>query len=184
MGTLGIKVSYETAKEAANHMIQHIREVCCDYNIDNAIVAGSVRRHKTTDIGDIDIILVTTDGQIHPQFSMYLQSSLGFRIDAGGSKLVRSISPAGIQFDFYSCSESEIGPMLAYLTGPDTWNIGMRSTARNLGYKLNQKALIRLSDQSQIQIVSEVDLFHVLGCKYIEPENRVDWYHSYRSNRL
>lgn len=73
MGTLGIKLDYEVASLAAVNMIDELKHICCDYDIDNAIVAGSIRRLKKYDIGDIDIILVTTNGLIHPDFSKYLE---------------------------------------------------------------------------------------------------------------
>lgn len=184
MGTIGIKLDYEVASRAALNMIDELKRVCCDYNIDNAVVAGSIRRYKKYDIGDIDIILVTTDGLIHPKFCDYLKDELGFQIDAGGSKLVRSLSHADVQFDFYSCTESELVPMLVYLTGPSNFNIGMRSTARTLGYKLNQKALINLSDNSEVYLPNEESIFQILGCRYINPEDRVNWYSSYRNNKL
>lgn len=184
MGTIGIKLDYEVASMAALNMIDELKKVCCDYNIDNAIVAGSLRRYKKYDIGDIDIILVTTDGLIHPDFTKYLESELGFQIDAGGSKLVRSLSHADVQFDFYSCTESELVPMLSYLTGPADFNIGMRCTARNLGYKLNQKSLTKLDDNSEIYLPNEESLFSILGCKFINPEDRTNWYYNYRNNKL
>lgn len=184
MGTLGIKLDYEVASLAALNMIDELKLVCCDYNIDNAIVAGSIRRMKKYDIGDIDIILVTTDGLIHPDFTKYLKDELEFSIDAGGSKLVRSVSCKDVQFDFYSCNESELVPMLSYLTGPSEFNIGMRSTARKLGYKLNQKSLVRLSDNSEVQLPNEESIFQILGCRYINPEDRTNWYNNYKDNKL
>lgn len=184
MGTLGIKLDYEVASLAAVNMIDELKHICCDYDIDNAIVAGSIRRLKKYDIGDIDIILVTTNGLIHPDFSKYLENELGFRVDASGHKIVRALSHADVQFDFYSCTESELVPMLTYLTGPSEFNIGMRSTARKLGYKLNQKSLIDMSTGTEIQLPSEEFIFQLLGCSYINPEDRSNWYYNYKVNKL
>lgn len=172
MGTIGIKLDYEIASRAALNMIDELKRVCCDYNIDNAVVAGSIRRYKKYDIGDIDIILVTTDGLIHPKFCDYLKDELGFQIDAGGSKLVRSLSHADVQFDFYSCTESELVPMLLYLTGSQAHNIKLRALARRIGYKLNQKALIKLADNSEVHLESEVQLYQLLGLDYVDPTRR------------
>ena len=184
MGTLGIKLDYEVASAAALNMIDELKQVCCDYNIDNVLVAGSVRRMKKYDIGDIDIILVTTDGLIHPGFSKYLQDELDFRVDASGQKLVRTLSHANVQFDFYSCTESELVPMLLYLTGPSQFNIGMRSTARKLGYKLNQKSLIKLTENTEMYLPNEESIFQLFGCNYIIPEDRSNWYYNYKINKL
>lgn len=184
MGTLGIKLDYEVASLAAVNMIDELKHICCDYDIDNAIVAGSIRRLKKYDIGDIDIILVTTNGLIHPDFSKYLENELGFRVDASGHKIVRALSHADVQFDFYSCTESELVPMLTYLTGPSEFNIGMRSTARKLGYKLNQKSLTDMSTGNEIQLPNEESIFQLLGCNYINPEDRSNWYYNYKVNKL
>lgn len=184
MGTLGVKLEYNLAVKSANDMIEEIKKVCCTYDIDNVVISGSVLRKKPFDIGDIDLILVTTSGDIDPNFSSYLSNELGFSIDASGSKIVRAISYSKIQFDFYGCSEEELPTMRAYLTGPDTFNIGMRSKARELGLRLNQKSLIDLSTGSAIQLNSEKELFNKLNCNYINPEDRINWYSDYKKYKL
>lgn len=74
--------------------------------------------------------------------------------------------------------------MLTYLTGPSEFNIGMRSTARKLGYKLNQKSLIDMSTGTEIQLPNEESIFQLLGCSYINPEDRSNWYCNYKVNKL
>ncbi|MCM1219794.1 MAG: hypothetical protein NC548_35435 [Lachnospiraceae bacterium] len=172
MGTLGIKLDYEVASRAALNMVSELRNVCCDYNIDNVIVAGSLRRLKQYDIGDIDMILVTTDGLIHPDFTKFLADDIGMQVDAGGSKLVRALTHSHVQFDFYSCVETEFVPMLSYLTGSQSHNIMLRATARKQGYKLNQTSLVRLSDGAVVNLASEEQLYKFLGLAYVDPTRR------------
>lgn len=172
MGTLGIKLDFEVANRVAHDMLNELKRVCCDYNIDNAIIAGSLRRLKQYDIGDIDMILVTTDGLIHPSFTNFLSDELGMTVDAGGSKLVRALTHANVQFDFYSCKESELVPMLSYLTGSQSHNIMLRATARKKGFKLNQTSLIRLSDEAVVDLSSEPQLYEFLGLNYVDPTRR------------
>ena len=106
-------------------------------------------------------------------------------MDASGSKLIRGTTINGIQFDFYSCSEDQLPFMLAYLTGPQDFNIGMRSQARKLGYKLNQFSISDAKSGRFItSIQSEPQLFNLLGVNFIEPSNRTNWYKNYKEYKL
>ena len=185
MGTLGIKMSREVAIQTTRNLLRELYPIHADYDIDNIIIAGSIRRGKTDDIGDIDIILVTISGEINPDFSRYLETTLEFKLDASGSKLIRGTTINGIQFDFYSCSEDQLPFMLAYLTGPQDFNIGMRSQARKLGYKLNQFSISDAKSGRFItSIQSESQLFNLLGVNFIEPSNRTNWYKNYKEYKL
>ena len=185
MGTLGIKMDRDIAIQITNRMLNGIYSVHVDFDIDNIIIAGSIRRGKTFDIGDIDIILVTLTGEIDPRFSDYLSNQLGFRVDASGAKLIRGLTPEGIQFDFYSCSEDQLPYMLSYLTGPQEFNIGMRSQARKLGYKLNQFGITDAKTGIYLNgIQNEAQLFNLLGVNYIEPINRNNWYQNYKEYKI
>lgn len=182
MGTLGIKMDRQTALRAVDAMRTLLLRVHTEYGIDNIVVAGSVRRGKET-IGDIDIVLVTSTGEMDPNLSQYLQQN-GLNLDAAGSKLIRGLTEEQIQFDFYSCTEDQYPFMIAYLTGPQDFNIGMRSQARKLGYKLNQFGLADLNGQYLDGIVSEAQLFHALGCEFIDPKDRTNWYQNLRDHKL
>lgn len=185
MGTLGRTMDRETAILTTQNMLKELYPVHVDFDIDNIIVAGSIRRYKQENLGDIDIILVTTTGEIHPQFSCYLRDNLDFQIDASGSKLLRGLTAQGIQFDFYSCLEDQLPYMLAYLTGPQDFNVGMRSQARKLGYKLNQFGIMDSKTGAFVNgIQNESQLFHLLGCSYIEPTQRTNWYQNFRDHKL
>lgn len=175
----------ETAVQVTNNMLKELYPMHVEFDIDNIIVAGSIRRGKMSDIGDIDIILVTLTGEMHPQFNNYLANELGIRIDAAGTKLIRAITSAGVQFDFYSCSEDQLPYMLAYLTGPQDFNIGMRSQARKLGYKLNQLGITDAKTGIYLNgIQNESQLFHLLGLNFIEPSRRTNWYQNYKEYKL
>ena len=185
MGTLGIRMDRDTAILATKNMLHELYPVHVAFDIDNIKVAGSIRRYKEYDIGDIDIVLVTLTGEMHPDFSNYLKQSLGFNIDASGSKLIRGLTANGVQFDFYSCSEDQLPFMMAYLTGPQDFNIGMRSQARKLGYKLNQFGITDAKTGIYLNgIQSEAQLFNLLGLNFIEPRNRTNWYQNYREYKL
>ena len=185
MGTLGRRMDRDTAILTTQNMLRELYSIHVDFDIDNIIIAGSIRRYKQEDLGDIDIILVTVNGEIHPQFSCYLRDNFDFQIDASGSKLLRGLTANGIQFDFYSCTEDQLPFMMAYLTGPQDFNIGMRSQARKLGYKLNQFGITDAKTGIYLNgIQSEAQLFNLLGLNFIEPRNRTNWYQNYKEYKL
>lgn len=174
MGSIGIKVDYHTAVLSFSNMLNELKLVHVEFSIDNVILAGSTRRESDGLIGDIDIVLVTLDGKIPEGLSSYLNSELGMTIDASGNSLIRAITANGVQFDFYACSEDEIPFMVSYLTGPTSFNIKMRIRAKKLGYKLNQKSLVKADDGSVVLgLVNEESLFKFLGIyEYIKPKDR------------
>lgn len=175
MGTVGKKLRVRTALENYMSFMDKVRPFHVQYGIDNIILSGSIRRGKEINIGDIDLILVTTDGNIHPDFPAFL-SSIGFELDASGDKLIRALTSERVQFDFYACTEEESFFMSCYLTGPSEFNIGMRSQAKKLGYKLNQKSMIQQSSGEEMKVSSETEIFNMLGCNYIPAKDRINWF--------
>jgi DNA polymerase/3'-5' exonuclease PolX len=70
---------------------------------------------------------------------------------------------------------------LVYFTGSYQLNTMMRSSAKKLGYKLNEYGLFKINtskseltsaDGEQFDISSEDQLFKILGMEYLEPEQR------------
>lgn len=182
MGSLGKKMFIAQAIDEFNKLKELLIPVHCKFDIDNITVSGSIRRGKESNIGDVDIILTTVNGTIHPDLHRYFEH-YGYEIDASGDKLIRMIAPSGVQFDLYSVSDSSFYCMMAYLTGPSEYNIGMRAIARRKGYKLNQDNLIKLGTGEQIEIDSEEKLFNLLGCSYIEPRDRISFYDSLKHHK-
>ena len=183
MGTIGKKIRIEEAKFEFNKLKDLLIPIHCECDIDNITISGSIRRSKEVDIGDIDVVLTTLDGNINPNLSAYLIKS-GYYIDANGPKLIRMLSKEGIQIDIYSVDESHFPCMMAYLTGPADFNIGMRVVAKRKGMRLNQNSLTKYDSGEEIYLKSEEDLFNKLGCKYIEPNNRINFYDSLKFNKL
>lgn len=180
MGTLGIKIDYNRAMNEFYKVYNVITSIYPNYKVQ---VSGSVLRKKMDNIGDIDVLIVTPQGRFDYSFSDAMKSN-GYKVDTSGDHISRLMTHDGVQIDLYCCSESELPTMKAYLTGPSSFNIGMRSRAKHIGLKLNQKELIDSRTGSKIIIHSEEELFNRLGCKYIDPENRIDWYKCFNENRI
>jgi DNA polymerase/3'-5' exonuclease PolX len=70
----------------------------------------------------------------------------------------------------------EWGTSLLFSTGPDTFNTQLKQQASQLGYKLDEKGLYKLSVQDDgdelIPTRTEKDIFIELGISYVEPEKR------------
>ena len=181
MGTLGRKIDSQIAISEYNKLHSIIKSIHCNLGIDNMLISGSVRRDKNSDIGDIDIILVTLNGKIPAELSSILESN-GYIINASGSALIRMLTSDDVQIDLYSCDEEQLPMMMCYLTGPSDYNIQMRAVAKRKGFKLNQVALMR--EEGQVIVSSEEHLFNILGCEYIEPIDRINFYDSLKYHSI
>lgn len=175
MGSLGRKIDKVDAINEFNKFKELLLPKHCEYGVDNITLSGSLRRGKEYEIGDIDIIITTLDGKIPHMLTPMLKSS-GYIIDASGENLIRMLTSDNIQLDIYSCTENQFPMMLAYLTGPGEYNIQMRAVAKRKGFKLNQVSLMK--GDGIVEVNSEKHLFHILGCEYIEPQDRINFYDS------
>ena len=182
MGTLGRKIDHLTATTEYMKLRELIKKYHCQLGIDNILVSGSIRRNKRVDIGDVDVILVTTDGKISPKLAPILKNE-GYSIDAAGSAMIRMLTEDEVQIDIYSCDEQQLPAMMAYLTGPSEYNIQMRSIAKKKGFKLNQVALMKAGTNDEVLLESEEHLFNILGCDFIEPEDRINFYDSIKYHK-
>ena len=80
-------------------------------------------------------------------------------------ELIRRIDIRYVPFNFYYSA-------LLYFTGSAELNQKMRQTAKNMGYKLSEYGLTKISDGSTIIIKSEKDIFDFLKMTYLEPVQR------------
>ncbi|MBC7541102.1 MAG: DNA polymerase/3'-5' exonuclease PolX, partial [Candidatus Sericytochromatia bacterium] len=141
---------------------------------DPAIVAaapvGSIRRRKET-IGDIDVLLATTD------------AAAAFR-HAASLPLVREVVTEGpahctvlthdhLQIDLWAVTPDQWGAALQSYTGSKAHNIHLRTLAANRGLKLNQYGLFR-ADGFRFAGETEAGVFDALGLAWIPPELRED----------
>ena len=63
-------------------------------------------------------------------------------------------------------------PAMIYFTGSIEFNIKMRSTAKKLGYKLNEYSLTNLKTVKTVKLKTEKGLFKKLNMTYLRPKDR------------
>ncbi len=115
-----------------------------------AVVAGSYRRGKETDLHDVDFLVVDEeragDRERH--------EVLGELVD--------------VVFTRQECE----GPALLYLTGSKSLNIRQRVRAKRMGLKLNQYGLFDVSSGERLDDNSEEGIFECLDMNFMEPRQR------------
>ncbi|MCL6512439.1 MAG: DNA polymerase/3'-5' exonuclease PolX [Anaerolineae bacterium] len=141
--------------------------------------AGSLRRGKET-IGDIDIIVATTDPT--PVMQTFLAMP-GIAEVLGAGETKSSVRLAdGLQVDVRTVEPRVWGTALQYFTGSQLHNIKVREIAQKKGLTLNEYAVSRLGGTPHDAIGrtdvetfdNEPALYARLGMAYIPPELRED----------
>lgn len=135
--------------------------------VNEAIVAGSVRRMKET-IGDIDILVTSKKPEkVMERFLVLPQVA---HVYAHGKTKTMVKLKNGLDADLRVVGQSSYGSALNYFTGSKDHNVALRDIALRKGWKLNEYGLF--SQKKQIAGYTEEDLYEKLGLKYIEPEMR------------
>jgi len=146
---------------------EHMRE----QGFDLVSLGGSLRRMKET-IGDIDILVGSAEpAKAMDAFVSYPQmEEVMLRGETKTSIRLRD----GVQVDMRVVSPSSFGAALQYFTGSKEHNVTMRSLANDLGFKVNEYGVFRLSDGAKVAGETEEGVYEVLGMQWMPPEMRED----------
>ena len=149
-------------------------------------ITGSFRRGAMNS-GDIDI-LITHSNDNREYFSKFVESLIDqkYLIDElaygekkymGYGKLFSKTSIAR-RIDIIYCPPNEYPFAILYFTGSGPFNVRMREYASRKGYRLNEKGLIDLKTEKNVQhlFTLEEDIFTFLGIKYVPPNERIETY--------
>lgn len=149
-------------------------------------ITGSFRRGAMNS-GDIDI-LITHRNDNREYFSKFVDSLIeqNYLIDElaygekkymGYGKLFSKTSIAR-RIDIIYCPPNEYPFAILYFTGSGPFNVRMREYASRKGYRLNEKGLIDLKTEKNVQhsFTSEEDIFTFLGINYVAPNDRIETY--------
>ncbi len=148
--------------------IRELEEVVRKFpEVDDLVVAGSVRRRKET-IGDIDLLVVSKKGvKVSERFQKLPQVEHVY--DAGPTKINVRLR-MGLDADLRVVERRSFGAALHYFTGSKEHNVALREIAIKKGYKLNEYGLYK--GKRQIAGETEADVYKALELAYIEPELR------------
>jgi DNA polymerase (family 10) len=152
--------------------------------VEQAVVAGSVRRKKET-IGDVDVLVVSRK----PRVVMNRLKRLPQIAHVYGSGMTKTMVKLknGLDADVRVVPRQSFGAALNYFTGSKAHNIALREIAVKKGWKLNEYGLFKYqkidtknkkrSPKTETRELflagrTEKELYKALGLCYIEPELR------------
>ena len=145
------RIPLRDAERLAAEVMKKIKGAVKRYDI-----AGSIRRKKS-DIGDVDVVVVPKSvGALKSELTKLSQNVWG------GQKLLNMVYKDR-QFNFVITDDNAYGAALMHTTGSAQYNIGLRSKAKKLGYKLNQYGLIDVNTGDIIASKTEDDIYKALG---------------------
>jgi DNA polymerase (family X) len=142
--------------------------------IEKVTPAGSLRRGRET-VGDLDLLATgpacapeKTDAAVE-----YVAAYPGILdMIAKGENKVSFHVAQGLQVDVRLLPSASYGAALQYFTGSKAHNVVLRQRALKMGYTLNEWALARLDDESQVAAATEEEIYSALKMDWMPPEMR------------
>ncbi|HJQ98287.1 MAG TPA: DNA polymerase/3'-5' exonuclease PolX [Candidatus Polarisedimenticolaceae bacterium] len=136
-----------------------------------AEVAGSVRRCVETS-KDIDIVVAAADAA--PVMDAFVSDPGVAEVTGRGPTKCSVRLAAGPAVDLRVVPEASFGAAMCYFTGSKAHNVALRGRALKRGLTLNEYALTRTTDGTQIPCPDEETVYAALGLPFIPPELRED----------
>ncbi|MHB1000635.1 MAG: DNA polymerase/3'-5' exonuclease PolX [Armatimonadota bacterium] len=142
------------------------------HGVEQISAAGSLRRRRDT-IGDIDIVVETTDVQAVMEAFTHLPQ-VDEVIETGQSmSAVRT--RFGLRMDLRVASKEHYGAMLHHFTGSKQHNIKLHGMARDKGLTINEYGIFRLDNgEKVVSGRTEQEIYQALDLPWIPPELRED----------
>jgi len=135
--------------------------------VDAAMPGGSIRRFSDT-VGDIDIVVATTDPTAVSEFVVGLPEAVEM-IGSGGTK-TSFLTREGMQVDVRTVEPGQLGSALLYFTGSKSHNIALRQRAIDRGWLLSEYGLFE--DGKLIAAETEDDIYKALEMESVPPPLR------------
>lgn len=156
------------AIDIANVFIDELKKIP---SVQKIAIAGSLRRCKES-IRDIDILTISKQPQ--KVIDAFIKFPSVSKINAQGKTKASIITSGNVQVDLRVLEEKSYGSALVYFTGSKEFNIELRQLAIKKNLKVNEYGVFSVKDkiESWVSGKTEIDVFKMLGLKYIEPELR------------
>lgn len=146
-----------------------------------AIIVGSYRRERPSS-SDIDVLIESDDADCIQKYLKKISKKLNGKVypySKGVDKLSMIVDTSDLisqglvyKIDAFRVVPEEFASMLLYSTGSKEFNVEMRSKAKKLGYKLNQRGLFDAAGE-RIPLETEEDYFKFLKMPYKTPRERI-----------
>ena len=139
-------------------------EFCLRYEL-----CGSYRRGKQ-EIGDVDIVIIPVMGG---QIKMSNEAQALYdkiMVNNKRTHLIYDTLEGPIQVDIYIAEEADWGAQILTWTGSAHLNIMLRSSAKKMGFKLNQYGLWK--NEQRFAGETEREIFDAIGWSYLAPIER------------
>ena len=154
-------MEFQEAQQIAEKVKKQLNPYC-----DRIVIAGSLRRGKA-EVKDIEIVAIPRDGF---QLGLIVNRWKKVRGEVGGKYLQREL-PEGINLDLFFATEKNWGLILAIRTGSAEYSHKVLATGWvKAGYKSKDGFLNK--DGKPIEIREEIDLFDLIGIKWVKPKYR------------
>lgn len=155
---------YSRAEAQAEELLRYLEEHC-----DKIEVAGSLRRKKEV-VKDVDI--VATSKSPSELMDYFVQYPAVDSVSSHGETKSSVVLKTGLSVDLRVVAPEHFTTTLAHFTGSKDHNTHLRSRALARGLKLSEYGLV--SDEGQLELSSEEDLYHKLELSFVPPELRED----------
>jgi len=169
------------AEQLIAGLFEHVRSAP---GVDEAVVAGSLRRRKET-IGDVDI-LARCEGDGTPVVEHFVSFHGVARILGAGETKGSVLLHSGLQVDLRVIPGRSFGAALQYFTGSKEHNVAVRTRAVRQGLRVNEWGVFRVPDDAEGRELgkedgervagdTEDDVYAALGMAWVPPvlrENR------------
>jgi DNA polymerase/3'-5' exonuclease PolX len=150
-----------------------VTEIVASLHIPNKYwICGSYRRGSSYS-GDVDIVVL--DNNSNNIVTSITNNNIRFigKLSSGNKRftfLWKGPTNITRHIDIMFVKEDEIIPAILHFTGSRAHNTYMRSRAKIMGMKLNEKGLWK--GKLKIELKKEEDIYKILGIKYVDTEHR------------
>ena len=135
--------------------------------VETAVPCGSIRRFSET-VGDIDIVVSTTDASTVASFVLALPEV--DQVIGSGDTKTSFLTREGMQVDVRAVAPDQIGSALLYFTGSKAHNIALRQRAIDRGWLLSEYGLFE--NNEVVASKTEEGIYRALGLEVIPPPLR------------
>lgn len=158
------RMYWSEADRYVQEILEHMRQ--CKV-VDRIDAAGSYRRGRET-VGDLDILVVSTDADTVMDHFRAFDSAADVMMRGPTKMSIRL--PVGLQVDLRVVGEEAFGAALQYFTGSKDHNVHLRGLAKARGLKINEYGVFR--GEAYVAGREEKDVYKALDLPCFPPESR------------